>query len=354
MRKFGMFGMTATVILGVVGVFSALQEWWVVSFILMQGMLVLVALMVLFATRHQARLTRTEARKAKASADSVVEILGTIDHASNLRARDLYRVLADAKDLLEDVNQAATGALNSIETVNTDVERQFNDVESQMQKIARSDKQHVSNAVRHATNEVEALLQIFSRYPNLGPAMPSTGGWAIDAQALAQLVSLVEERQPERILELGSGTSTIWLGHLCSSYGGRVIALDHLEDYFDQTRKAVARHGLDDYVDVRLAPLEEIVCDGSDYSWYAAEAMNDLSEIDMLVVDGPPASTGRKARYPALPRTIGQFSREVTVVLDDAHREDEAEIIDSWCSHFPEFSRLDVGVRGLAILERGY
>lgn len=347
MRKFGIFGMAATAILGVVGVFSSLQELWAVSLLLVYAMLILLALMVVISARYQARLTRTEARKSRTSVSRIVGLLETIDGTNNLRARELHR-------LLEVTHDTATGAIDSVEAMIRDVQARLSEVESQMQKSLRLNKQHVSSAVRHSTNEVEALLQIFSRYPKLNPPMPSTGGWAIDAQALAQLVSLVEERRPQRILELGSGTSTIWLGHVCRSYGGSLIALDHLEDYFDQTRKGVARHGLADYVEVRLAPLEGVVYDGVEYLWYSADAINNLSEIDMLIVDGPPAATGRKARYPALPQIIDQLSRQVTVVLDDAHREDEAEIIDSWCAQFPEFTRLDVGVRGLAVLERGY
>ena len=177
--------------------------------------------------------------------------------------------------------------------------------------------------------------------------------FALDSQALAHLLAVVEERRPRRILELGSGTSTIWLGYLCQSFGGTLVSLDHLEHYLNLTRGAVERHNLNDVIDTRLAPLEATECDGKNFDWYSLATMADLSEIDMLIVDGPPAATGPQARYPSLPKLINHLAPRATVILDDAHRDDEAEIVDSWLEAFQEFEHIPKKARvALAVLER--
>src|SRR5699024_2159892 len=217
---------------------------------------------------------------------------------------------------------------------------------------SRADKSHVTATVRDGTRQVESLVQLYARYPELKMPMPNSGGWAIDAQALGHMITLIEERKPQRILELGSGTSTIWLGYLCRSFGGTVVTVDHLEEYLHKTRIAIDRHQLDDVIDSRLAPLEQVELSDGTYDWYAPASLADLSNVDMVVIDGPPAATGPQARYPALPKLVELLSPNVTVVLDDAHRSDEAKIVEAWLDGFPEFREIEQGTSRLAVLER--
>ena len=91
--------------------------------------------------------------------------------------------------------------------------------------------------------------------------MPVSGGWAIDAQSLAYLLEYVRDTKPRLIVELGSGTSTIWLGYLCKSIGAKLITVDHLSHYLQQTQAAVDRHDLNNWVECRLAPLEDLELD---------------------------------------------------------------------------------------------
>src|SRR5690625_2571711 len=179
-------------------------------------------------------------------------------------------------------------------------------------------RKHITTTVRDGTRQVESLIHLAPYFSDKKMPMPSTGDFAIDAQALAHLITLVEDQRPRKILELGSGTSTIWLGYLCKSYGGKLITLDHLDEYLDQTKIAINRHELNSAVEARMAPLETLECHGEAYSWYSKSSFEDLRDIDLLVIDGPPAATGRMARYPALPTVIAQLSDHATVVLDDA------------------------------------
>ena len=59
-------------------------------------------------------------------------------------------------------------------------------------------------------------------------------------------------------------------------------------------------------------------------------AAADLPGIDLLVVDGPPGTIGRLARYPALRQLRDRMNAAFTVLVDDADRDDEREMIRRW------------------------
>jgi len=88
---------------------------------------------------------------------------------------------------------------------------------------------------------------------------------------------------------------------------------------------------------VRDAPLESFGLDGETYSWYARGAWEDLTGIDLLFVDGPPATTGHQARYPALPLLSGSLSPAATVVLDDLIVPDMQKVLRLWLDAYPDF-----------------
>jgi hypothetical protein len=70
---------------------------------------------------------------------------------------------------------------------------------------------------------------------------------------------------------------------------------------------------------------------------------------EVVFVDGPPTSTGKLARYPALPLLWRHLSPNGTLLLDDASREDEGEAIRRWSSEFPGLDvKLHRDVKGSA------
>jgi predicted O-methyltransferase YrrM len=185
------------------------------------------------------------------------------------------------------------------------------------------------------SREVEAITQLFQRIKPRA-AMPSSGQWALNPTGLLHVVSLIEQHRPGVIVELGSGTSTIWMGYaLEQAGGGRLVSLEHLPDFADRTRALVAIHGLDKLVEVRDAPLRPIQLGETTSPWYALDTLVDLSEIDLLFVDGPPGTAGPRARYPALQVLSDRLVDGAIVVLDDFSRADETTIVEQWCAEIP-------------------
>jgi predicted O-methyltransferase YrrM len=140
-------------------------------------------------------------------------------------------------------------------------------------------------------------------------------------------------------VECGSGASTLWLALAIRRFGieGRVVALDHDPTFGGKTRDLLARHDVGDLAEVRDAPLESFSLAGETYSWYARRAWEDLKGIDLLFVDGPPATTGHQARYPALPLLASSLSPVATAVLDDLVVPDMQKVLRLWLDAYPDF-----------------
>jgi len=188
--------------------------------------------------------------------------------------------------------------------------------------------------LRAQTRELEALVQLFQHFTPRAP-MPPSGDFALNPTELLDLLHLVRLRQPRLVVELGSGTSSVWLAYTLEQYGGKLITVDHDSDFARQTRTMLAAHGLSAVAEVREAPLRELTANGKTYQWYDVDKLKDLIGINLLLIDGPPAATGPDARYPALSVLATRLAATATVVLDDANREDEREAVRRWTQEVP-------------------
>jgi predicted O-methyltransferase YrrM len=192
--------------------------------------------------------------------------------------------------------------------------------------------------IKQTFRQLEALQNLSAVLPATD-VLPATRGWAASPDLLAVLVDLVITERPSLVVECGSGASTLWLALAMRRFeiNGRIVALDHDPVFGGKTRCLLARHDVRGLAEVRDAPLESFSLDGQTYSWYARRAWEDLTGIDLLFVDGPPAATGHQARYPALPLLSGSLSPAATVVLDDLVVPDMQEVLRLWLDAYPDF-----------------
>jgi predicted O-methyltransferase YrrM len=213
----------------------------------------------------------------------------------------------------------------------------------------------IKKEIRQTFRQLEALQSLSAVLP-AKDLLPATRGWAASPDLLVMLADLVITERPSLVVECGSGASTLWLALAMRQFGidGRIIALDHDPVFGDKTRDLLARHDVRDLAEVRDAPLESFSLDGETYSWYARRAWEDLTGIDLLFVDGPPAATGHQARYPALPLLSGSLSPVATAVLDDLVVPDMQKVLRRWLDAYPDFgSELLPLEKQAAVLRRG-
>ena len=201
-----------------------------------------------------------------------------------------------------------------------------------------TDANEIKREIRQTFRQLEALQNLNALLP-ANDVLPATRGWAASPDLLVVLVDLVISERPSLVVECGSGASTLWLALAMRRFGidGRIIALDHDPVFGGKTRDLLARHDVRDLAEVRDAPLESFSLEGETYSWYARRAWADVTGIDLLFVDGPPATTGHQARYPALPLLSGSLSPAATVVLDNLVVPDMQKVLGLWLDAYPEF-----------------
>jgi len=183
----------------------------------------------------------------------------------------------------------------------------------------------------------ESLFSLFSILQPVFP-LPSMNGWAAYPDFLNLICLQILTRKPTLVLEIGSGISTLITAYCLKRNGrGRVIALDHLDRYADETRELIRMHGLSGFAEVCLAPLKETVIGSETWLWYDMEGVKPGGQIDLMIVDGPPGVTQYMARYPALPLMYSNLSSNAIIVLDDGGREDEKKIIERYLTEYPSF-----------------
>jgi hypothetical protein len=153
------------------------------------------------------------------------------------------------------------------------------------------------------------------------------------------------DRGRNRIVECGSGVSTIALARALRDRGGRLHSLEHDSGWAAFVVAWLEREGLEGAATVIEAPLRPhpLSLDGA--GWYEAGALERLPEagVELLLVDGPPAGGPglARSRYPALPVLGDRLAHDAIVVLDDIDRPGEADVLQAWGRETPyRFERL--------------
>lgn len=294
----------------------------------------------------------SEIRQAIAKTDSVTD--DRLSEFSKTLRASLAEERAQTVGLLsEAVASARTEVDYPSDSTSAEIKREISNGFDAIRTQQSKQTNKLNIAMYSETQQVEALLQLL---PTLKPRwlMPSLGRWAIDARAMLHLRQIIQDHQPRQILELGSGTSTVWLGYLAEQLGASVVSIDHDERFKQRTDYYLTKHQLTDVVSTVHAPLTQLRLNDVDYHWYDRKAFEGLQDIELLLIDGPVGTTNRWARYPALPVLWSQMADEAVVVLDDASRPEESEIVESWVNDFG-IRTIQHGASGLAIMKRnGY
>ncbi len=313
-----------------------------------------VAAYLVRGVRRIGRRTATSVRNLRNLQNSLTTVQQLVrDHETHLEGTVASLTALASQDRFEliGVLEAQTKAVEAVSTQLSDLERHVakverevgttataNDLKRLAKSAARGEERHarlLTQADRANFAQVEALLELRDLLPRRAP-MPPTRGFPAAPTTLLHLVQTVLERRPGLVVECGSGVSSVWVGYALERLGaGRCIALEHDPEFAQQTRDAVARHGLSGIVEVRDAPLRPIDVAGETFQWYDREALHDIRDADVVFVDGPPGFTGPLARFPAVPVLKPLLNPAgAVVVLDDAGRPEEQAIQQRWCEEF--------------------
>lgn len=184
----------------------------------------------------------------------------------------------------------------------------------------------------------EALFGIFTFIKPRLP-LPPLDGWAISPHTAVELITQIRLHQPQKILELGSGASTLIASYCLENLGrGQILSLDHNAYFGSKTNDNLKQHGLDGIAKVVYAPLTLVEVQGSSWQWYDLMKVPQLKplrgQIDLLVIDGPPQDLQPLSRLPAFFALYDYLREGALILLDDYDRPDEKAIVKQALNDF--------------------
>ena len=138
-------------------------------------------------------------------------------------------------------------------------------------------------------------------------------------EAADEVEAFLRERPGARVLEWGSGASTVWL----SQRAGSVVSIEHDPRWAARTARALSARDADN-VELRVVPPTRLVPPGGvpsakpgfaglDFEEYADAVETVPGELDVVVIDG-------RAREACLVRAIDRLAAGGIIVFDNVDR----------------------------------
>jgi len=197
------------------------------------------------------------------------------------------------------------------------------------ERDARRIAKEIEASSRENYRQGEFYSQLL-RLLDLDAPIPSTRSWAASPDVLLTLLHHAKQSNPKTILDLGSGMSTLVLAK--SAPAAKVFSIDNSAEYAGKTKEMLSLHKVTN-AEVRVAPL---VAHASGVDWYDLSQLADISDIDLLFIDGPPGSKNDRARHPALAECLSKLSPRAIIVIDDAGRDGEKDLAHEFAKALPK------------------
>jgi predicted O-methyltransferase YrrM len=135
------------------------------------------------------------------------------------------------------------------------------------------------------------------------------------------LLRTVQEIESLRILELGSGLSTVLLERLRTRFSLQLTSLEHDEHWVELIRS----QGVESIVHSGLVEGEIL---GHPARIYDSRVLDANQRFNVLLVDGPRRSR-RRSRWTALEYIESWLEEEFMIIFDDAERPGEIDTISA-------------------------
>ncbi len=171
-------------------------------------------------------------------------------------------------------------------------------------------------------------------------ALPNLGSWKADTGYLSFIVDHVRQAQPQTVVELGAGASSLVVAKALQRYGGgRLFSVDQHASFVAATLQWLRENGVD--ADLRAVPLAPAP-GGWPGFWYDHGTLPE--RIDLLLIDGPPWTIHPYVRG-AAETLFDRLPVGGTVMLDDGARPGERVVAARWRRRWPDF-RFELVNRG--------
>lgn len=214
-------------------------------------------------------------------------------------------------------------------------------LEKSLMQVSKENASKFTRDLIVVQNRLYAQLESLSwlqRRLSIKGQLPPLRGWATSPDVLLRLHTHIMQTKPSVIVEFGSGASTLVIADALSQNGcGKLYSVEHSHFYGTQTMATLEAERLQRFVEIRIGALELWDKDHLNpkdaekpSQWYPLALLDNISDIDLLWVDGPPGATCLYSRYPALPALSDKLLPHAEVWMDDTIRQEEKDICERW------------------------
>lgn len=188
--------------------------------------------------------------------------------------------------------------------------------------------------VNETINQDIFSLTILSPLITNKPYLPINGG-ALRPFAIAFILNEILINKRKKIIEFGSGISTILIARLLKHHNlkCKVISIEHNKEWINTLNHLLNEEKINEYVQIVYSPLKKIEHKLGATPWYdIPKDVISRNKFDLVIIDGPPAYEDkyRFSRYPAMETIIDSLCESCFILLDDANRYGEQKIIELW------------------------
>jgi hypothetical protein len=184
---------------------------------------------------------------------------------------------------------------------------------------------------RYDYQQLEALFSLY-QHVDIQTVLPAMRNHAGSPDFLNLIADQLKIHQPKLVLEASSGVSSIIVSEYLIKQlpNSNHLALENEKKYADLTQAKIRNP----QSKIIHAPLTKYTLDGKDYQWYDLSQLEQQLDIDLLIVDGPSKNLNALARYPVVPILAQRNALPKIIIMDDADRPDEQEIIKMWSTKY--------------------
>lgn len=192
----------------------------------------------------------------------------------------------------------------------------------------------IQNQIENADknfDQFESLLWLYHAVKPIYP-FPRFRGWAASPDFLRIVIERIKEQKIKRIIELGSGSSTVVLAEFLkrTKCRGKIISIDERRESYLKTFNELKKRKLNKKVLLYFCPLTKITKTDNNTKWYSVPKFVYKSKFDLVIIDGPSTLNDPLSRRFTIDRLKNAAASNCLFIMDDTNRPGEQEILKKW------------------------
>ena len=158
------------------------------------------------------------------------------------------------------------------------------------------------------------------------------GRWAMGESGFNEVLQMIREVKPARIVEFGSGISSIRLAMTFPNV--EITSIENSLKFFNEVRALKEKYVPENLLNLKFSPLRFQRYGASFFLTY--QPVEVPESVDCVIVDGPPTMFTVRGREACLYQVYNSLRTGGVVIIDDYRRRSERMVVRNWCLTYPD------------------